>query len=271
MGNGITMKTRMEDIEGLIDYSEVYEVDQGNGVIHYTYMLNHPDTSDGKFFNIILKTYGSLEKVIMVTYSLDNQFISDYNATGDLTKFTGTISFEVVNFDAGFPCDEEPNPVPVSGGSGPGRSGGGGSPQPPGNSGNGGGPLNGGNPYNQALVDAKFQAMAISSSVYVAQEDPTSGGSDDDEDPEDNGEEWILVSRSPRYFSTGFDLVDPSNPCGDGEETGIIEPHHQKNCEELKKFTENSEILATLNTLKIRLQMTPKTVIVIAITIARLL
>lgn len=123
MDGGITMKTQMANIEDLIDYSEVYEVDQGNGVMHYTYMLDHPDTNDGKFFNIILKTYGSLEKVVMATYSMEEKFKDEYRLTGNFTNFTSNINFEIISIDNGFPCDEEPSiPIPVSGGSDPGGS-----------------------------------------------------------------------------------------------------------------------------------------------------
>lgn len=240
MGSNTTMRTNMEDIESLIDYSEVYQIDQGNGVIHYTYMLNHPDTSDEKFFNIVLKTYGDLEKVIMVTYNLEKEFSVDYNLNGDFTKFTGTIDFETVTFESGFPCDEEPHiPPPVTDGSAGGGSGGGG-----GTHGTGTGTGNGGNPYNQGLVDAKYLAL----SIHVSTPASANGDENEGEDPEDGGEHWDLVSKSPRYFRTGFSL-DPTNPCGDEEEIGIIEPDHIKNCEGLKKQSQNPDFQAKMSDL----------------------
>lgn len=87
--------------------------------------------------------------------------------------------------------------------------------------------------------------MQINASYTPANGDENEGGDEDDED-EDEDEDWIEVHRSPRYFSTGFDLQDPSNPCGEMEETGIIEPDHIKNCEELKKKSQDANFQAKM-------------------------
>lgn len=102
--------------------------------------------------------------------------------------------------------------------------------------------------------------MAISFNVAVTDDDPH--GDDSGEEDESDDEDWIEVSRSPRYFRTGGaqpGLGDPTDPCGDAEEIGIIEPDtHVNNCEELKRQSEDPEVISALNDLDNKAELDDK-------------
>ncbi|MGQ2984216.1 hypothetical protein [Flavobacterium sp.] len=244
----------LADVESLIDYTYVYEVKYKNGDANYTFGFNDPRSTKMEFFNIVLKKRGAYSKSVLIKYEMNAVFAANYlGGKADFDTFTGSITIEPLDTDAGIDCEEERAiSIPVTGGNGPGSSGG------SGGSGPGGGGGSGGNPYNQSVVDAKYLQLTMGAPVVA--EDPNGDDSDNGEEEENTGFLggifWTKVHKSPRYFRTGGTdplLVDPANPCAGQEEIGIIEPvpdPHEKNCEELKKLFQNSTLKNSFNDLK---------------------
>lgn len=232
---------QLMDIKEYIDDSEVYSIEQANGNINNTFRVNMPDAGDNKFYNLVVKTAGTASKTVLLTYNLSKEFAEEYQNGGDILHFSGEIEFDILAIDEDFPCEEEPGkPTPVSGGSGSGGGGGGGGTSGGGTGGGGiGGPGNPGDPgvpYNQSLVDQKFQHLKFMAVI--------NWGGD---------EEWELVSRSPRYFRTGkIETGDIENLCGDAEDIGVLDPNaiHKKNCEELNAMMARPGIKASFTTLQ---------------------
>jgi hypothetical protein len=162
--------------------------------------------------------------------------------------------FTALTADDGFPCPPTPSiPIPVNGGSGSGNGGGtGGGGTGGGGTGGGGGttpfnPNGNGNPYNQNLVDY------LTLSLTIRYTPPGKDPADEDYDDEDGGEEWFLVSRSPRYFSIP-PFSDNTNPCGGGEDVGILLPPPSISdadlCNELKAKSQDPNFTAKMAELK---------------------
>jgi hypothetical protein len=237
VSNGMANRTKMVDIENYIDYTEVFQIKQTNGITNYTYRVSMPDATDKSFYNIVMKTFNGAYKTVLIKYDMDATFAKDYigGKTG-FEKFTGTMNFEIIDIDPGFPCDDDvEGSMPVSGGGGGGGNNGGGAGNPVDLSGGAanGGPTHGGSTYSQAIVDAKFLALQL----LVLEE------------------QWLEVHRSPRYFRMPQTTVEPGNPCGDGEEIGILEPGITSDArlfEELKKLGTNSKIKASYNNLALK-------------------
>jgi hypothetical protein len=228
---------QLMDIKEYIDDNEVYSIEQANGNVNNTFRVNMPDAGDNKFYNLVVKTAGTASKTVLLTYNLSKEFAEEYQNGGDILHFSGEIEFDILAIDEDFPCEEEPGkPTPVSGGSGSGGGGGGGGTGGGGTGGGGiGGPGNPGDPgvpYNQSLVDQKFQHLKFMAVI--------NWGGD---------EEWELVSRSPRYFRTGkVETGDIDNLCGDAEDIGVLDPAI-KNCEELAKMSNNIDLINALKNL----------------------
>lgn len=243
----------MMDIKEYIDDSEIFKVEQANGNINYTYRVNMPDAADNKFYNLVVKKNGVASKTVLLTYNLSKEFTEQYQNDVDISKFTGEIIFNIVAYNGDFPCGEEPSdPVPVNGGGGSGAGGvtGGG-----GNGGGGGGgirgPVNPGNPgvpYNQLLVDLKINALKIvKAKSYSIEVGPIEGGID--------GGGTIpgtLPGIFDRYIVQTPRVYDEIDPCGDGEDIGVLDPakQHEDNCDELKKFAKNTKNLASLRSVE---------------------
>jgi hypothetical protein len=232
ISNGMAHRTKMVDIENYIDYTEVFQIKQTNGITNYTYRVSMPDATDKSFYNIVMKTYNGVYKTILIKYNMDATFAKDYfEGKAGFENFTGTMEFEIIDIDPGFPCDDDvEGSTPVSGGGGGGGSNGGGAGNPVDLSGGAanGGPTHGGSTYSQAIVDAKFLALQI----MVVEE------------------QWLEVSRSPRYFRMPQTTVEPGNPCGDGEEIGILTPLDIDNCNDLKAKSQNANFQNLMTQLK---------------------
>lgn len=231
---------QLMDIKEYIDDSEVYSIEQANGNINNTFRVNMPDAGDNKFHNLVVKTAGTASKTVLLTYNLSKEFAEEYQNGGDILHFSGEIEFDILAIDEDFPCEEEPGkPTPVSGGSGSGGGGGGGGTGGGGTGGGGiGGPGNPGDPgvpYNQGLVDQKFQHLKFMALI--------SWGGDEEYDKVMN----------PRFFRTGkVETGDIDNLCGDEEDIGVLDPakQHEDNCEKLRKLIENDSIKKSLISLK---------------------
>lgn len=241
-GNTDPAFRQLMDIKEYIDDSEVYSIEQANGNVNNTFRVNMPDAGDNKFYNLVVKTAGTASKAVLLTYNLSKEFAEEYQNGGDILHFSGEIEFDILAIDEDFPCEEEPGkPTPVSGGSGSGGGGGGGGTGGGGTGGGGiGGPGNPGDPgvpYNQSLVDQKFQHMKFMAVI--------NWGGD---------EEWELVSRSPRYFRTGkVETGDIDNLCGDAEDIGVLNPDkpgEKSLCTELKNKSADANFDAKMNELK---------------------
>ena len=254
-----------EDLNKLIDGTEVYEIKQKNGTINYTYRIKHPDATKLIFYNVLVKITQSRKKTELIKYEMTPQFQEDYSA-GRLgfERFSGSVTMNTITADGGFPCNDTPTvPAPVSGGigngaggAGSGGNGGGGGTGTGTGSGTGSGSGSGGGSGStyQALVNAQFMQMQIA----VGTRDNAGDSGDDTEDDEDGNVEWIEVSKSPRYFRTAPippNISNPSNPCGDGQDVGILEPNagsDEDNCISLKVQSRDENIIDAFEDLNVK-------------------
>ncbi len=261
------------DIGLPIDKSEIYEIKQKNGNVNYTYRINHPDAGMLKFYNILEKSSPAGTKTELIEYSMQPEFAQNYYAGRiGFERFSGTVTMGTIIANGGFPCDDTPTvPAPVLGGigNGAGNPGGGTPAAPPGTgtttpgwgTGNGNNPGAGGTNGFQALVNAQYEAMQIHGET---RNNTDNSGSDDDNDGGDGdaGEPDPLEHYHNYYFRTAPippDLINPSDPCSDGQEVGILEPNivsDEDNCEALMALLNNTNIKASFNTLRTKIAET---------------
>lgn len=206
-----------------VEYEEVYEITDVSGNTHHTFRVVHPNQTASSFYNLVITETSGFKKTVLIEYKMDQGFADKYNiGEADIKNFTGVINFTLVNVESGFPCGPTPNnPIPVSGGSGTGGGGGGGSNGGgnydgiPGGGGGGGG---NGNPYSQELANYKFLQLQIQGTDAEGQIDEGNVGGGAGRD------EWILVSRSPRYLNVPELDDSVVLPCGGSEQIGILQP-----------------------------------------------
>lgn len=165
-----------------------------------------------------------------------------YNDKASLLNFTGTISFETLDADDEYPCDEDPDPdvpVPVEGGSGN-----------PGSGGSGGGSSSGGvrggdygYTYSQELVNAQFLAMTIAAAVHQLDQ----GEENENPEGEEHYHNVFFKTAQIDGSDAGFSADDP---CDDSEEVGILGPPDPDPCVTLAAIADNLVISTSLNTLR---------------------
>src|SRR5690606_8389069 len=81
---------------GTIKYDEILQVIDSLGNINFTFRVDHPETTDLKFFNLVMqeKSGGSIVK--LMEYSMTEDFAALYAETFKLENFRGTIRSEVI-------------------------------------------------------------------------------------------------------------------------------------------------------------------------------
>lgn len=169
---------------------------------------------------------------------MDPVFARQYaEGISGLDRFTGTMTFTLLAVD-GAPCgDVPPGGIAIVGGNGPRAPG---------------GELASvivppyGSNYSQTLMLAQYIGLSISKGNSGGSNN--NGGTSDSDDGIIHDDE---VSRSPRYFRVPPSIEDPSNPCGGGDEVGILEPLlDNEHCKKLKELSDNTNVKAALVDLK---------------------
>lgn len=213
-----------------INYDRVMETLDSYGNKHLTYEATSDIAPETVFFNLVVTEKDGKTKIVLVAYEMDESFATDYAIDKKMENFSGKITFTEVSLDPGFPCDETPTkPITVDPNN-PGTGGGGGG---GGNENPGGIPGSGSNPgggYNQSIIDAQYLALQMMASMTDI---------------------WDDVHANPRYYRVAPVIANP-NPCGGGVEVGILEPNINdlKNCEDLKKKSQNNGFVQKMQELK---------------------
>lgn len=252
-----------EDLNKLIDGTEVYEIKQKNGTINYTYRIKHPDATKLIFFNVLVKFTQYGKKTELVKYEMTQQFATDFYAgSQSFERFSGTVTMETIMADAGYPCDDTPTvPIPVSGGVGGGGNGAGspgappgtGTTTPPWGTGNGSNPGSGGTSAYHAFVNAQYQGMQMYGGTRNNTGDGDDEGSGDDEGTGETGTPPGQDHYHHYYLRTAAPSIDnPADPCDDGHDVGILEPPtvtDEDNCSDLTTKSYNPDFDTKLNDL----------------------
>ena len=89
---------------GTISYDEIIKVIDAMGKENYSFKLERPESSDTKFYNIVLQEEENTTIIKLIEYSMDNDFAADFKVNQDLLHFKGTIKFTPIYNDS--PCPE---------------------------------------------------------------------------------------------------------------------------------------------------------------------
>ncbi|MGV3461227.1 MAG: hypothetical protein ACO1N9_12320 [Flavobacterium sp.] len=58
-----TSRLEWRELEPLIDYTEVYEIrNDREGRTKYTFRIAHPDATETKFYNVVIRDYGGAKE-----------------------------------------------------------------------------------------------------------------------------------------------------------------------------------------------------------------
>lgn len=197
---------------GIISFDEVRKVTDTLGNVSYTFRLDHPESSDQKFFNIVLQEKNEHSTVKMYEYEMTPTFASQYRQTLSLINYAGTVKSLTLESDN--PCPENDfvvivGPVPnPNGGNGNGGNGGNGNGGNGGTGGTGGTTPIGGDPGGGPSTSTILFLVSIAAEA---------------QEPD----EWIEVSQSPRYFRLAVQNtigIDPDEPCDNEMIIGILTP-----------------------------------------------
>ena len=127
--------------------SEIREVIDTLGKVNYTFRVDHPESSNEKFFNLVLQEKNEESTVKLFEYTMTPEFALQYRQTLSLVNYYGTVKQTTI--ESNRPCPENdflvivgPDPTSTSGGSSSNGSGGGGGGGNP-NSGGGSTPIGG--------------------------------------------------------------------------------------------------------------------------------
>lgn len=170
---------RLSEDLGTIKYDEILRVIDSLGNVNFTFRVDHPESSDLKFFNLVMKEKSGGSIVKLMEYTMTEDFAQLYAQTFRLENFRGQIRSEVI-----INTTDCPDPIyDISIGAVGSDGGGGGNNPPP------SGEIPQVWPEPSDIVIVFYPAFA--------------------------SEEWIEVSQSPRYFrmSLGFEQADGSDDC----------------------------------------------------------
>lgn len=181
----------------------------------YTFMVQHENDSELVFHNVVITDWDGYKKTMLVKYEMTEDFAEKFaNGLVGFNDFTGNVTYELLTADEGYPCGEIPGAgIPISGGNGPGGGSSGGSGYGSGQPWN---PSGNGNPYNQDAVNDRFLMMEMEymsaqfNQPLYAHQSPRNIGEIDRITPE------------PYSFIPSID--DTTNPCGEGDEIGVLVP-----------------------------------------------
>ncbi|QYJ67438.1 hypothetical protein [Flavobacterium litorale] len=234
-----------------LDDSEVLEVQDRYGKRHYTYRVKHPRDSERIFFNVVITERQGLKKTTLIEYEMNNSFANDfYTGKTRFSELNGFIYVNVINSDSGYPCDDSPGGgggIPINGGDGgnPGSGGGGGG-------GDNWDPNGNGNPHNEFFLQHMYAQLEIDLNYTANNNNGGNDGGGDESGPR-------LIHRNPRDFHYHLSVPpadDTTNPCGEGEDFGILEPvlvefiTPEQLCNELKAKSQDPNFTAKMNELK---------------------
>ena len=89
---------------GTISYDEILKVIDAMGKENYSFKVERPESSDSKFYNVVLQEEDETTVIKLIEFSMDSDFADDFKVNQDLLKFKGTIKFTPVYNDS--PCPE---------------------------------------------------------------------------------------------------------------------------------------------------------------------
>lgn len=229
-----------------LDEAEVMVVEnKRNGKINYTYHVNHSRDSKTTFFNVVITEWRGFKKLMLFEYEMTQDFSSKYSfGETNFSNFDGLLHVNVLNADDDFPCDDSPGGgIPFTGGVGTSSGGG---------SGGSGENQDGGNPHSEFFLRQLFTIAHMSSSYKAPTNNNNGGGSDGGGDDDEH-----IIHRSPRDFNYHLSVPasnDTSNPCGESEEIGILNPveiiRPQQLCNDLKAKSQDPNFASLMNGLK---------------------
>lgn len=205
MGNAAGLN-KGESSYGTIDFSEIRNVLDITGKDNYTFrVINHPESSETVFFNLVMIQRDTYTTVMLVKYEMDPAFAEAYySRSKDFTQFSGTVSYSLVSSND--PCP----PVPPK----PTTTTGGGSDGPP-------------NPYPDQGSDSDSSLWQMYMTIYYAEHagdsaNNGSGNSNDtnDSDGDGNHAPWVWHKYSMAINSQNA----MKDPCDKGNNIGILPP-----------------------------------------------
>jgi hypothetical protein len=223
-----------------VDYAQIIEVIDSFGNTNYTFkIINHPEKTDGNFFNLVFSVKDDESTIEILKYVMDEDFKEDYyNNLKEIHDFKGMVYFTTLSSTG--PCDPiEVDPLPLNptlpsdgNTSGGGTISGGGNPTGPGGiSGDG---LSGGSGTNMSWI---YECVDTScrrryTSYEEMQNSDTCAGYDFN----------LIIT----YFR--IPQSTPSNPCPKAGQIGMLPDTDGKKY--LKKLLTTTGFLNKISTLQ---------------------
>ena len=84
---------------GTISYDEVLMIIDAMGKENYSFKLERPESTDAKFYNVVLQEENNTTIIKIIEYSMDDDFAADFKVNQDLLKFKGSIKFTPIYND----------------------------------------------------------------------------------------------------------------------------------------------------------------------------
>lgn len=103
------------DEQTTVDFSKIMEVIDEAGNINYTYKVIHPESSDLKFFNLVLTSKITGEAYVkLFKYEMDPEYAEKYyDGLKTINQFKGEISYVNIVYSSCCPDPSETIPFPV--------------------------------------------------------------------------------------------------------------------------------------------------------------
>lgn len=98
-----------------VDYAQIIEVIDSFGNTNYTFkIINHPEKTDGNFFNLVFSVKDGQSTIELLKYVMDEDFKEDYyNNLKEIHEFKGMVYFTTLSSTG--PCDPiEVDPLPLN-------------------------------------------------------------------------------------------------------------------------------------------------------------
>ena len=97
-----------------VDYAQILEVIDSFGNTNYTFkIINHPEKTDGNFFNLVFSVKDDESTIEILKYVMDEDFKNDYyNYIKEIHEFKGMVYFTTISSTGPCPPQElEPFPL----------------------------------------------------------------------------------------------------------------------------------------------------------------
>lgn len=106
---------QLRDDGQYVDYAQIIEVIDSFGNTNYTFkIINHPEKTDGNFFNLVFSVKDGQSTIELLKYVMDEDFKEDYyNNLKEIHDFKGMVYFTTLSSTG--PCDPiEVDPLPLN-------------------------------------------------------------------------------------------------------------------------------------------------------------